>query len=103
MPRPRRRRQCPGSSAAPSTCWFAAGPWTSRSGRKASGSPMARAKEKIATTASAAAAPLAGRRLLLVGPALAQSAAAALKNAATESAGLDRLATARAGAYDLVL
>jgi pilus assembly protein CpaE len=49
------------------------------------------------------ASPLAGRRVLLVGPALAASAAPALKEAATETVGLERLAAARRGAYDLVL
>jgi pilus assembly protein CpaE len=46
--------------------------------------------------------PLAGRRILLVGPALTATAGAALSGAATESVALERLAGARAGAYDLV-
>jgi len=46
---------------------------------------------------------LAGRRVLLVGGRLAETAAGPLKGAATESAGLDRMGQARADRYDLVL
>jgi pilus assembly protein CpaE len=56
-------------------------------------------EEKAAMTAS----PLSGRRVLLVGPSLSAAAAAPLKGAATETAGIERLPQAVAGAYDLVL
>lgn len=49
------------------------------------------------------ASPLAGRRVLLVGPNLSAAVAGPLKGAATEAAALDRLPQALAGAYDLVL
>jgi pilus assembly protein CpaE len=47
--------------------------------------------------------PLAGRRILALGETLAAKAGTAWKGAATESGGIDRLAQARAGAYDLVV
>ncbi|CAN7469983.1 AAA family ATPase [Phenylobacterium sp. LjRoot219] len=55
------------------------------------------------TMATPAASPLAGRRILLVGPNLALAVGELLKGAATESAALERLPQAFAGAYDLVL
>jgi pilus assembly protein CpaE len=66
---------------------------------------MAQSKETLPAEPAAQppVAPLAGRRILLVGPALAATAGAALKDSATETVGLERLAGARAGAYDLVL
>lgn len=57
----------------------------------------------MSKTISPPAAPLAKRRILLIGPALATAAGELLKGAATESAALDRLPQALAGAYDLVL
>lgn len=51
----------------------------------------------------AAASPLAGRRILLVGPDLALAAGDLLKGAATETAALDRLPLAVLGVYDLAL
>jgi pilus assembly protein CpaE len=47
--------------------------------------------------------PLTGRRVLLVGPGLGVAVGEALKGAATESAGLDRLPKALASSYDMVL
>jgi pilus assembly protein CpaE len=61
---------------------------------------MTRKNEKTASTSEPL---LAGRRILLVGPKLAEMAAEPLKGAATETVGLERLALARRGVYDLVL
>lgn len=61
---------------------------------------MAHASDK---KASMTASPLAGRRVLLVGPNLSAAVAGPLKGAASETAGLERLPQATAGAYDLVL
>jgi pilus assembly protein CpaE len=61
---------------------------------------MARTSDK---QASMTASPLAGRRVLLVGPNLSALVAAPLKGAATEAGGLERLPQAVTGAYDLVL
>ena len=47
--------------------------------------------------------PLTGRRVLLVGPGLNDAVGAALKGAATETAGVERLSKALAGAYDMVV
>lgn len=55
------------------------------------------------TMAKPATSPLAGRRILLVGPDLAAAAGGLLTGAATENAALERLPQAFAGAYDLVL
>jgi pilus assembly protein CpaE len=46
---------------------------------------------------------LAGRRVLLVGPALTIAVGEILKGAATEAAAIDRLSDAKAGLYDLVV
>jgi pilus assembly protein CpaE len=61
---------------------------------------MARSTDK---KASMTASPLSGRRVLLVGPNLSAVVGAPLKGAATETATIERLAQAVAGAYDLVL
>jgi len=55
------------------------------------------------TKPTPAASPLAGRRILLVGPGLAAAAGDLLRGAATESVAVDRLPQGVAGAYDLVL
>jgi len=47
--------------------------------------------------------PLAGRRILLIGPGLALAAGDLLKGAATETGAIERLPQAVIGAYDLVL
>jgi len=47
--------------------------------------------------------PLSGRRVLLVGPGLGATVATALKGAATENAGYERLPQATADVYDLAL
>jgi pilus assembly protein CpaE len=53
--------------------------------------------------AALAASPLTGRRVMLVGPQLSAAVGEALKGAATETAAIERLGQAVAGAYDLVL
>lgn len=58
---------------------------------------------RASKTASPSATPLAGRRVLLVGPALPVAVGDALRGAATEPASIDRLPQANAGAYDLVV
>ena len=55
------------------------------------------------TASGSSPAPLAGRRVLVVGPALGALAGDPLKGAATEMAPIERLAAARSGVYDLVL
>lgn len=55
------------------------------------------------TMATPTASLLAGRRILLIGPGLAQAAGDLLKGAATESGAIERLPQAIIGAYDLVL
>jgi pilus assembly protein CpaE len=61
---------------------------------------MARESDKMA---SPPASPLTGRRVLLVGPALAGAIGEPLKGAATEAAAIERLSDAKAGLYDLVV
>ena len=61
---------------------------------------MPRASDK---KASMTASPLSGRRVLLVGPNLSAAVGEPLKGAATETAAIERLPQAVAGAYDLVL
>src|ERR1700741_2932292 len=53
--------------------------------------------------ASIPASSVAGRRVLLVGPALAGAGGDPLKGAATETAAIERLPLANAGIYDLVV
>jgi pilus assembly protein CpaE len=61
---------------------------------------MARESDKMT---SPPASPLAGRRVLLVGPALAAAVGEPLRGAATETATIERLSDAKAGVYDLVV